>query len=254
MNSRLEACGLRRGAAVALVAAAALAAAVWLSAQAPAQAVLRWGGDAEGGAPFVEADPRDPSKFEGFDVAIAAEIARGLGRTPRFFQVQWDQIDAAVVRGDFDIGMSGIEDRPGRRARLLTTIPYFEFREVLTVREADRSRFRTLADLRGRRVGTLGSTMAYELLLEARGTHGIEPISYDDDVHPYTDLLAGRLDGVLLDHIIASRAMRRVQGLVTHPEAVALGHYIGVLAPGAAGAPAPRPGRAASSTRAPARA
>ena len=128
--------------------------------------------------------------------------------------------------------MSGVEDRPARRARLLTTIPYFEFREVLTVREADRDRFRTLADLRGRRVGTLGSTMAYELLLEARGAHGLEPISYDDDVHPYTDLLAGRLDGVLLDHIIASRAMKRVEGLLTHPEAVALGHYIGVLAPG----------------------
>jgi polar amino acid transport system substrate-binding protein len=193
---------------------------------------LRWGGDAEGGAPFVEADPRDPSKLEGFDVEIAEVIARGLGRAPRFVQVQWDQIDAAVVRGDFDIGLSGVEDRPGRRARLLTTIPYFEFREVLTVREADRDRFRAPADLRGRRVGTLGSTMAYELLLEARGAHGIEPISYDDDVHPYTDLLAGRLDGVLLDHIIASRAMRRVQGLVTHPEAAALGHYIGVLAPG----------------------
>ena len=33
-----------------------------------AQQVLRWGGDSEGGAPFVEADPRDPSKLVGFDV------------------------------------------------------------------------------------------------------------------------------------------------------------------------------------------
>ena len=30
--------------------------------------ILRWGGDAEGGAPFVEADPTDPSKVRGFDV------------------------------------------------------------------------------------------------------------------------------------------------------------------------------------------
>src|SRR5215204_783392 len=27
---------------------------------------LRWAGDAEGGAPFVEADPRDPSRVRGF--------------------------------------------------------------------------------------------------------------------------------------------------------------------------------------------
>jgi len=48
---------------------------------------LRWGGDAEGGAPFVEADPRDPSKVRGFDVEVAEEIAKGLGRRSEFVQV-----------------------------------------------------------------------------------------------------------------------------------------------------------------------
>ena len=43
-----------------------------------ATAVLRWGGDAEGGAPFVEADPADPSRVRGFDVEIAGLIAQGL--------------------------------------------------------------------------------------------------------------------------------------------------------------------------------
>jgi ABC-type amino acid transport substrate-binding protein len=65
---------------------------------------LRWGGDAEGGAPFVEADPMDPSKVRGFDVDVADEIAKGLGR----------------------------------RAAFAATIPYYEFREVLTVRAEDR--------------------------------------------------------------------------------------------------------------------
>jgi polar amino acid transport system substrate-binding protein len=41
---------------------------------------LRWGGDAEGGAPFVEADPRDPSRVVGFDVEVAQVLASGLGR------------------------------------------------------------------------------------------------------------------------------------------------------------------------------
>src|SRR5260370_36208192 len=116
---------------------------------------LRWGGDAEGGAPFVEADPRDPSRVRGFDVEVAGEIARGLRRRPEFVQVAFSSIDASAARGDFDIGMSGVEDTPARRAMLAATIPYFEFREVLTVRERDRSRFRDLADLRGRHVGTL---------------------------------------------------------------------------------------------------
>ena len=45
-----------------------------LSAQGPA--LFRWAGDAEGGAPFVEADPADPSRVVGFDVDVAALIAR----------------------------------------------------------------------------------------------------------------------------------------------------------------------------------
>src|SRR6266853_1444719 len=106
----------------------ALVLAVSLATQGTTHRPLVWGGDAEGGAPFVEADPRDPSRVRGFDV----------------------------------------EDAPARRARHAVTLPYFEFREVLAVRPADAGRIRGLADLRGRRVATLGSTIAYDLLMQAR--------------------------------------------------------------------------------------
>ncbi len=126
----------------------------------PAPSILRWGGDAEGGAPFVEADPTDPAKVRGFDVEVAQAIAHGLDREPLFVQVAFSSIDASVARGDFDIGMSGVEDTPARRTMLVVTIPYFEFHEVLTVRAGDRTRYRGLRDLRGRRVGTLVATIA----------------------------------------------------------------------------------------------
>ena len=197
-----------------------------------AQGTLRWGGDAEGGSPFVEADPTDPTRLTGFDVEIAEMLAAELGRSPLFIQVQFASLDPSAHRGDFDIGLSGIEDTPARRAALAATVPYYEFREVLTVRAGETARFRTLADLRDRRVATLGGTIAYELLLQAERTHGIVAVSYDDDVHPYTDLAIGRVDAVVLDHVLADRAMRRTAGLATHPEALAIGHYIGILAPG----------------------
>ena len=192
---------------------------------------LRWGGDAEGGAPFVEADPADPQKVSGFDVEIAELIARELGRRPQFVQIAFSSLDQSAIRGDFDIGLSGIEDTPVRRATVAASIPYYRFREVLTVRAADRGRYRTLADLRGRRVATLGGTIAYDLLLTAEREHGIVPVSYDDDVHPYSDLLIGRVDAVLLDNVLAARAMRRTQGLYTQAEPAALSHYIIITAP-----------------------
>jgi polar amino acid transport system substrate-binding protein len=192
---------------------------------------LRWGGDAEGGAPFVEADPADPSRLVGFDVEIAAILAQGLGRTPRFVQVGFTSLEASAARGDFDIGLSGIEDTPARQQRLAVTIPYYEFREVLTVRTPDASRYRSLERLRGHRVATLGATLAYDLLLKAETDYGVVPVTYEDDVHPYSDLALGRVDAVLLDQVLAERGVRRNPSLTNSNDHVAVGHYVGILAP-----------------------
>ena len=196
----------------------------------PSRSVLRWGGDAEGGAPFVEADPSDPSKVRGFDVEVAQMIANGLGAKPQFVQVAWASIPQSAERGDFDLGMSGIEDSPELRARSSLSIPYYEFREVLAVRPADKDRYKRLADLARHRVATLGSTQAYQILLAEQAKTGLVPVSYDDDVHPYADLVAGRVDAVLLDNIIAERSLKRSGGFVIQEEPVAIGHYVAVLA------------------------
>jgi polar amino acid transport system substrate-binding protein len=192
--------------------------------------VFRWGGDAEGGAPFVEADPSNPRAVRGFDVEVAEEMAKGLGRKAQFVQVAFQSIDQSVARGDFEIGMSGVEDTAPRRAMLAATIPYYEFHEVLTVRSGDVQRYTDFSKLRGHKVGTLSGTIAYDRLLRAQREDGIELVSYDDDVHPYEDLHEGRLDAVLLDNIIAARSVRRVPGLTILPTNFQTGHYVGVLA------------------------
>lgn len=193
---------------------------------------LRWAGDPEGGAPFVEADPGDPNKVTGFDVEIAELIARGVNRTPHFLFVPYGSIDQAIERGTAEIGLSGMEDTPARRATMATTIPYYAFREVLAVRDADARSVRHLTDLKGRRVGTLGGTIAYEILLQAERRYDVQPVSYDDDVHPYSDLLLGRVDAVLLDNVLAERRRKNMSGITVQPDGIATSHYVGVLAAG----------------------
>jgi polar amino acid transport system substrate-binding protein len=204
-----------------------------VSAQTPR--VLRWAGDPEGGAPFVEADPSHPDRLVGFDVEIAGLLASGIGRTPEFLNIRFESIDQSIARGDADIGMSGIEDTPARRATMAVTLPYYEFREVLSVRDGDAARLGSLADLRGKKVGTLGGTIAYEILLRAERDVGLEAVSYEDDVHPYSDLVIGRLDAVLLDNVLAERRQRAMKGFTIQPQTIAVGHYVGVLS--AANAP-----------------
>ena len=87
--------------------------AVPAAAQTPRE--LRWAADPEGGAPYVEADPADPSRVQGFEVEIAELVARALGRTPRFMFVAYASIDQSVARGDVELGLNGLEDTPARR-------------------------------------------------------------------------------------------------------------------------------------------
>src|SRR6478752_4482834 len=218
-----------RNVAVGLLAAAFLRAAD--GAAATSAGDFRWAGDPEGAAPFVEADPRRPDQVVGFDVEIAELIARKINRVPHFINITFTSIDQSIERGDAEIGLSGIEDTPARRATMAPTIPYYEFTEVLSVRDADAARLVTLADFHGRRIATLGGTIAYDILRRGEREVGLRAVSYEDDVHPYSDLVLGRVDAVLLDNILADRRKRTISGFTIQPGTIASSHYVGVLAP-----------------------
>ncbi len=191
---------------------------------------LRWGGDAEGGEPYVEADPSDPAKVRGFDVEIAEMIAAGLGREPRFVQVAWAQLEASVERGDFAVALSGLESSTEIAARRSVSLPYMAFREVLSVRPADTLRFRTMADLANRRVAVLGGAVAHRRLLADQARTGTVPVVYENTINPYSDLMAGRVDAVLLDHIVAQTSLKRVGGFVIQPLPVSTSSYVALFA------------------------
>ena len=64
---------------------------------------LRWGGDSEGGAPYVFQDPANPQSTIGFEVELANLLAARLGRKPVFVQNQWDGLIPGLQRGNYDI-------------------------------------------------------------------------------------------------------------------------------------------------------
>ena len=162
--------------------------------------VLRWGGDAEGGAPFELPDPEDPARVIGFEVeladALAASLARRLGRPLRaeFVQYEWVSLPLGLAKGDFDVILSGFEITPESRRSMRFSRPYYLYAEQLVVRRDEQS-IAGLNDCRGRLVGTMSGSAAERLLQQA----GIDTISFDGQVEPYLDLDLGRLDAVLLD-------------------------------------------------------
>jgi len=180
-----------------------------LPAQTPAPAPLTWGGDAEGGAPYQFQDPRDPRRVIGFEVDIVEVIGRILGRRTEFVQNQWDGLVPGLERGNYDIIVSGLEITPDRAEVISFSRPYYVTFEQLAVRRSDNA-ILSLDDCEGRKVGTLRGSLA-QRILEAR--KGIETRSYDGQINAYEDLLNGRLDAVLMDHIIALYNVAPTPGL-----------------------------------------
>jgi polar amino acid transport system substrate-binding protein len=169
-----------------------------------AEAPLRWGGDAEGGAPYVLRDPDDPERIIGFEVELAEALAEEFSRLfgapvkAEFVQYDWPSLPLGLQRGDFDIILNGYEITPENAQAVLFARPYYVYAQQLVVRAED-NRIRELADCRGKTVATLSGTAAERILEELPANI----VPFDGQVEPYLDLANGRVDAVLLDFPIA---------------------------------------------------
>jgi len=161
---------------------------------------ITWGGDVQGGEPYVYEDPSQPNHIIGFEVDIMDAVARRLGVRARMVQYSWPSLVPSLERGDFDVIANGLEATTDRRERILLSEPYFVYAETLTVRTD--SDARSVFDLTGKRIGTLNETYANDIL---RRLYPGSVKLYDGNEEPYTDLELGRTDAVLLDNIIADR-------------------------------------------------
>ena len=161
---------------------------------------ILWGADAEGGAPYVFPDPNNPSRLIGFEVDLAAAIARELGVGQRQVQNAWDSLIPGLQRGDFDMVLNGIEITQQRKSRVLFSAPYYIYTEQLVVRKND-SAINGLNDLQGKTVGTLSGAVAQNILSQLGG---VTVKTYSGQAEPYEDLALGRLDAVLMDLPIAA--------------------------------------------------
>src|SRR2546421_3497326 len=132
--------------------------------------VLLWGADAEGGAPYVYPDPSHPEQLIGFEYELADALARRLGVKAKMVQNQWDQLVPALDRGNFDIILNGLEITADNQQHLAMSQPYFVYAQQIVTRK-NTTGLAKLADLKGKPVGVLSSSVAQRL---AEGMGGVD--------------------------------------------------------------------------------
>jgi polar amino acid transport system substrate-binding protein len=190
---------------------------------------IRWGGDQEGGGPYIYPRSDDPTQVAGFEVELMEALAERLGVRSEFQQCQWENLPNLLGTGKIDIIVNGYEQTQPRLAKMIATIPYYVYELQLMARRDDGS-IRSWDDLlspqSGRKtVGVLGSSAAHNYVEERLDEHVVIR-KYDGSTVAMRDVQNKNIDATVQDLPAAIYYRKTFSGLHFVGEPVAPGYYV----------------------------
>lgn len=188
------------------------------------EGVLKWGADAEGGAPFVYRDLKDTEKIVGFEMDIMDAFCKHMGVKHERVQGQWVALPDQLTSNRSDMIVNGYEINEDRKKVVLLSNPYYAYEQQLTVRAADKDKYKTLADLKGLKIAVLEGAEAENVLKEAGFTEDLIA-KYEDSQTPYQELEIKRVEAVLQESIIAAHYAGNQPALFNVPATFSPGQY-----------------------------
>lgn len=86
-------------------------------------------------------------QFEGHDIDAASMLAESLGVEAMFVKTTWKTLVEGVLKGRYDVAMSGITRTLSRQTQVGLTDPYIKVGKSPLIRTDDKQRFKTLSDI-----------------------------------------------------------------------------------------------------------
>ena len=157
----------------------------------------------------------EKNEITGFDVDLAKEAAKRLGREVEFKAIDWSSKEAELKSGRIDVLWNGLDITPERQENMLFSNPYMDNRQVVFVRHSDeQSSIMSEADLAGLNVGTQSASTAEEYINsneQLKNSLG-DFKTYGDFPTAFMDLENGRLDAIVCDEIVGRYSMSKNPG------------------------------------------
>lgn len=167
----------------------------------------------------------DDGEYTGFDLDLAAEVAKRLGKEVVYQPIAWDAKDMELDSGTIDCIWNGFTMN-GREDAYTWSEPYMKNNQVFVVK-AD-SGITSTADLAGKIVDVQTDSSAEAALnenAELTGTFG-QLITVADYNTAFMDLESGAVDAIAMDDTVASYQIeKREADFVVLDEAIAAEEY-----------------------------
>ncbi len=140
------------------------------------------------------------AQIVGFDVDLVDLLAKELGVKQEIVDIEFRQIydGTAFTAKKCDLGAAGITITDARKKTVLFSEPYFDATQALLVKKG--ATIKTLADLKGKKLGAQTETTGLEYAQKNKDANGYEIVIFDDLPLGVNAVKAGRVEAAINDN------------------------------------------------------
>jgi len=152
----------------------------------------------------------EKNEIVGFDVDLAKEAAKRLGREVEFKAIDWSSKEAELKSGRVQILWNGLDITEKRKENMLFSNPYMDNRQIIFVKKGSTA-VSDEKSLAGKTIGVQSASTAEEYTDTTNfyKNEVKEVKKYPDYVAAFMDLENGRLDAVIGDEIVGRYYMSK---------------------------------------------
>lgn len=142
---------------------------------------------------------KEGDKVVGFDVDLIDLVAKKVDATTEIVDIDFNSMTSGAVfaarKCDIAFGAVTINDK--RKQSILFSDPYFKATQALITTKGD---IKTLADLKGKKLGVQTDTTGQVYGNENAAAHGYETVVFEDMPSQLAAMLAGTVDAAVNDN------------------------------------------------------
>jgi cystine transport system substrate-binding protein len=144
-------------------------------------------------------------ELTGYDLDVAKEVAKRLGRSVEFVPTQWKSMLASLDAKRFDFVANQVSVTPEREQQYAFSQPYTVSGAVVIVNNDNPKQIQTVADLKGKIVGTTQGSNFADAAIKA----GAKVKYYPGVAQVLADLEQKRVDAALNDRLYALTELKK---------------------------------------------
>ncbi|MGL5351726.1 MAG: transporter substrate-binding domain-containing protein, partial [Clostridium sp.] len=142
----------------------------------------------------------------GFDIDLAKEIAKDLGVELEIKEMEFDALITALPAGKIDLIISGMNPDEERKKAIDFSDIYYVSEHGILVRAEDKDKYKSVADLKGKKVGAqLGSTQE-KLAKDEIENVDLQLISNVNDL--ILELKTGKVEALIIEAPVGDMAIK----------------------------------------------